>query len=178
MVLDTVKILTKIKNYLEVGKLAYDIADELHDGEKELLKPYNFLTYKPFIYALNITETDLKNAEQLKTEYEKIFQKPVAIVSAKFESEMIELDAEDKEMFIEDLKDGQDVKLPTLDDLISLAFDTVGLMYYFTTGVKETRAWTIPKDSTAPHAAGAIHTDFERGFIKADVVSYDDFVRV
>ena len=66
--------------------------------------------------------------------------------------------------------------MPTLDDLIKLAFDTVGLMYYFTTGEKETRARTVKKWSTAPQAAGAIHTDFERGFIKADVVSYPDFV--
>jgi ribosome-binding ATPase YchF (GTP1/OBG family) len=97
-------------------------------------------------------------------------------VCAKFESDIMELDDDEKELFLEELKWWKDIVLPTLDDLIKLAFDTVGLMYYFTTWVKETRAWTVKKWSTAPQAAGAIHTDFERGFIKADVVSYEAFV--
>ena len=98
------------------------------------------------------------------------------VVSAKLEEELIDFDESEKQEYLQDLFGT--TQIPTLDDLIALAFDTVGLMYYFTTGEKETRAWTIPKNSTAPQAAGAIHTDFERGFIKADVVSYDDFVRV
>jgi ribosome-binding ATPase YchF (GTP1/OBG family) len=142
-----------MKTYLNQGKLAYDMKSELNEKELELLKPYNFLTFKPFVYAINVTETDLKNAAALKAEFEEKLQRPVSIVSAKFESEIMEMDAEDREMFLEDLKDGKDVVLPTLDDLIKLAFDTVGLMYYFTTGKKETRAWTIPLNSTAPQAA-------------------------
>lgn len=168
------EVFLKMKKYLEEGRLAYDVAPELSEGEKALLKPYNFLTYKPFIYALNVTETELKNAAALKQEYQQKLGKPVAIVSAKFESELLELDDEEKAMFIEDISEGNPV--PTLDDLIKLGFDTVGLMYYFTTWEKETRAWTIPKNSTAPQAAGAIHTDFERWFIKAEVVSYAAFV--
>lgn len=169
-------VLTQMQTYLNEGKLAYEIKDQLSEKGIELLKPYNFLTFKPFVYAINVTETDLKNEDTLKAEFAEKLQRPVAIVSAKFESEIMEMDAEDKEMFLEDLKDGKDVELPTLDDLIKLAFDTVGLMYYFTTGKKETRAWTVPLGSTAPQAAGAIHTDFERGFIKAETVSYDKFV--
>jgi hypothetical protein len=111
------------------------------------------LTFKPFVYAINVSEENLKNAQALKIEFEEKLKRPVSIVSAKFESEIMEMDADDKEMFLEDLKDGQDVELPTLDDLIKLAFDTVGLMYYFTTGKKETKAWTIPLNSTAPQAA-------------------------
>lgn len=171
-------VLEKMKTYLNEGKLAYDMKDDLSTKELDLLKPYNFLTFKPFVYAINVTETDLKNAATLKTEFEEKLQRPVSIVSAKFESEIMEMDTEDKEMFLEDLKDGQDVMLPTLDDLIKLAFDTVGLMYYFTTGKKETRARTIPLNSTAPQAAWAIHTDFEKGFIKAETVSYENFVKV
>jgi len=169
-------ILEKMKGYLEAGKLAYDIADDLSDKEKELLKSYNFLTYKPFIYALNVSEGNLAAWVSLIQEYTEKLNKPVTVVCAKFESDIMELDDNEKEMFVDELKEWKDIVLPTLDDLIKLAFDTVGLMYYFTTGVKETRAWTVKKWSTAPQAAGAIHTDFERGFIKADVVSYPDFV--
>ncbi len=171
-----VSVLERIKAALAEWKLAIDIKDDLNDAELELLKQYNFLTFKPFIYALNVSEGNLKNAASLISEYQEKLQKPVTIVCAKFESEIMELDAEEKIMFVDELKWWTDVKIPTLDDLIGLAFDTVWLMYYFTTGVKETRAWTIPKWSTAPQAAWAIHTDFERWFIKADVVSYDKFV--
>jgi ribosome-binding ATPase YchF (GTP1/OBG family) len=98
------------------------------------------------------------------------------VVCAKFEADMMWLSDEEREMFVEEMKWGNDIKIPTLDDLISLAFDTVGLMYYFTTGEKETRAWTIKKWWTAPQAAGVIHGDFERGFIRAEAVTYEKFV--
>lgn len=168
--------LEKIQICLNEWNLAYQIKDDLEPKDLEVLKPYNFLTFKPFVYAINVNEENLKNTDAIKAEFEEKLKRPVAVVSAKFESEIMEMDAEDKDMFLEDLKGGQDIELPTLDDLIKLAFDTVGLMYYFTTGKKETRAWTIPLNSTAPQAAGAIHTDFERGFIKAETVSYDKFI--
>ncbi len=173
---DLYETLKLIKEHLEAEKLAIDLYDDFTEKQIELLKPYSFLTFKPFVYALNVTETELVHAEALKREYEEKLNKHVAIVSAKFESELIQMDEEEKELFHEDLKDGKDMELPTLDDLIKLAFDEVGLMYYFTTGKKETRAWTVKKWSTAPQAAWAIHTDFEKGFIKADVVRYEDFV--
>lgn len=169
--------LEKLKTTLEQWHLAIDAADDLTNKEHELLKPYNFLTFKPFIYALNVSEDDLKRSDELVAKYEWILKKKVCLVSAKFESELMELDEEEKEMFLEDLTWGENIIIPTLDDLIKLAFDTVGLMYYFTTGKKETRAWTVKKWSTAPQSAWVIHTDFERWFIKAEVVSYPDFVQ-
>lgn len=104
-------------------------------------------------------------------------QSPVAIVCAKLESEMIGMTEEEKDEFIRELANIDKVThIPTLNDLIKLSYEQVGLMYYFTTGEKETKCWSIPKGSTAPQAAGAIHTDFEKGFIKAEVVKYDDLI--
>ncbi len=170
-----VVVMKKMRDYLAAWKLAWDISDDLTTEEKNLLKPYNFLTYKPFIYALNVSESELKNAIALQQEYMQKLGKPVSVVCAKFESEIMDLDAEEKEMFLQEIQWWSSTPIPTLDDLIKLAFDTVGLMYYFTTGEKETRAWTVNKGSTAPQAAGAIHTDFQRGFIKAEVVGYAHF---
>lgn len=167
-------ILEKIQTVLLEGKLANTIRSDFSPDELKLIKSYNFLTLKPFIYALNISQDEIQNADTLKQEYEEKLQAPVAIVCVKLEAEMMEFTNEEKaEFLIEMLELQQGKTIPTLDDLISLAFKKLGLMYYFTTGEKETRAWTIPVDSTAPQAAGAIHTDFERGFIKAEVVSTD-----
>jgi ribosome-binding ATPase YchF (GTP1/OBG family) len=104
-------------------------------------------------------------------------QSPVSIVCAKLESEMMDLEWEEKQEFIRELLEMDKVThIPTLDDLISLAYKKVGLMYYFTTWEKESKAWAIPIDSTAPQAAWAIHTDFEKWFIKAEVVKYTDLI--
>lgn len=169
--IEIVPVLQKIKELLENGKIAYDIKDELNDKELKIIRQYNLLTFKPFIYAINISEADLDKAETIKNEFASKLNKPIAIVCAKLEAEMIEMSDEDKKEYLENY--GEHV--PTLDDLIKLAFDTVGLMYYFTTGEKETRAWTIQKWFTAPQAAWVIHTDFERWFIKAEVVSFENF---
>lgn len=168
-------ILQHIQQLLLAGKLAYDCAGDLSVDEKKQLRQFNFLTFKPFIYAINVHEQELKNATQIKSQFEAVLHKPVAIVCAKFESELLEASTEERSLFLQEL--AEDIEtIPTLDDLIALAFHTVGLMYYFTTGEKETRAWTIKQWSTAPQAAWVIHTDFERGFIKAEVVSYPEFV--
>ena len=168
------EVLEKIQKVLLEGKLANTIRDELSDDDLKLIKSYNFLTLKPFIYALNISQEDIKNSEALKNEFEKKFNAPVAIVCVKLESEMMNFTNEERKEFLQELLEIQpDTKIPTLDDLISLAFNQLGLMYYFTTGEKETKAWTIPQGSTAPQAAGAIHSDFERGFIKAEVINTD-----
>lgn len=172
-------VLSKIKEFLEKWKLAYDVSDELNDEEKKSIIQYNLLTFKPFIYAINVEEKNLCKADEIKKEFEQKLKKPIAIVSAKFESELIELSDEEKDEFMWELKDScenDDIKIPTLDDLIKLAFNEVGLMYFFTTGEKETKAWTVKKNSTAPQCAGAIHTDFERGFIKAEIVNYEKFM--
>ena len=140
------------------------------------LKSYNFLTLKPFIYALNVSQEDLVKAEEIKAEYTEKLHAPVAVVCVKIEEEMMEMSTEEKLEFMAEMLEVQASKIPTLDDLISLAFNTLWLMYYFTTWEKETKAWTIPQGSTAPQAAWAIHSDFERGFIKAEVVWYKDLV--
>lgn len=169
---DIFPVLQKIRDLLVNWKIAYDIKDELDDKEIKFLKQYNLLTFKPFIYAINVSENDLSKASEIQKIYQDKLWKPVAIVCAKLESEMLDLSDEDKKDYISNF--GENV--PTLDDLIKLAFDTVGLMYYFTTWEKETRAWTIQKWFTAPQSAWVIHTDFERWFIKAEVVNYENFI--
>ncbi len=168
---DELRVLERAKELLDNRQLMYDIQDELTDEEKKILKPYNFLTNKPFIYAINVSENDLSDAKNIAKELGQTLGKPTVPVCARLEAEMIEMDDEERAMLLEDHTD-----IPTLDDVISLAFDTVGLMYYFTTGKKETRARTVKKGSTAPQAAGVIHKDFEKGFIKAEIVKYEDFV--
>lgn len=168
-----VEILEQLQKTLLEGKLVHTIREQLSPEDLKLIKSYNFLTLKPFIYALNVAQDDLANAETLKAEFEAKLQAPVAVVCVKIEEEMMEMTTTEKVEFLAEMLAIEHTKIPTLDTLIALAFQTLGLMYYFTTGEKETKAWTIPVDSTAPQAAGAIHSDFERGFIKAEVVSYD-----
>lgn len=167
-------ILKRICDLLKSWQLVYSIAHELTEEERILLKPYNLLTNKPFVYAINIGTEDFANAAAIKKEFEDKLQRPVAIVCAKLESEMLWFTAEERAEYLE--AEFWWTYVPTLDSLISLAYDTVGLMYYFTTGEKETRAWTIKKNSTAPEAAAAIHNDFQKKFIKAEVVSCDNFI--
>ncbi len=167
------EILEKIQNVLMEGKLANTIKEEFSDEELKLIKSYNFLTLKPFVYALNIAQEEIQNAEKLKAEFGAKLQAPVAIVCVKLEAEMMSFSEEERNEFLTELLELWGDQVPTLDDLISLAFNQLGLMYYFTTGEKETRAWTIPLNSTAPQAAWAIHSDFERGFIKAEVIATD-----
>ena len=177
-VVATASALTKIKQALDTGKLIYDIRDDLTTEEKESIKSYNFLTDKSFIYAINVWQEDLIRSEEIKQEFAVKLKKPIAIVCAPMESEMMTLTKEERDEMIEMMTWALSIAVPTLDDMISLAFKELGLMYYFTTGEKESRAWTIPVWSTAPQAAGAIHTDFERGFIKAEVVNYKDLLEL
>lgn len=146
----------------------------MSDEEKLLIKPYNLLTYKPFVYAINVGTEDFAAADGILQDFAAKLNRPVTLVCAKLESEMLGFSTEEREEYC--VGEFGDVPVPTLDRLIALAYDTVGLMYYFTTGEKETRAWTIPKNSTAPEAAAAIHTDFQKKFIKAEVVSCEHFI--
>ena len=172
-----VEILMEIQTALIEGKIAHNIKDKLTKDDEKLIKSYNFLTTKPIIYAINIGQDDIPFAHEIANEYMTKLQSPVTIVCAKLESEMIDMNDEEKDEFIRELVSMDKVAhIPTLNDLIKLSFEKVGLMYYFTTGEDETRSWTIPIGSTAPQAAGAIHTDFEKGFIKAEVVKYDDLI--
>ena len=172
-----VEILMEIQTALVEGKIAHNIKDKLTKEDEKLIKSYNFLTTKPIIYAINIGQDDIPFAHEIANEYMIKLQSPVAIVCAKLESEMMDMDDEEKDEFIRELLSIDKVAhIPTLNDLIKLWFEKVGLMYYFTTGEDETKSRTIPIASTAPQAAGAIHTDFEKGFIKAEVVKFDDLV--
>lgn len=167
-------ILKRIYDVLMTGKVAYEVSADFTEEEHLAIRQYNLLTDKPFIYAVNIGAQDFSRAADIKKEYENILHAPVTLVCAKLESEMLWFSPAERAEYIQ--SEFGDVVVPTLDDLIALAFDTVGLMYYFTTGEKETRAWTILKNSKAPEAAAAIHTDFQKKFIKAEVVSYAQFL--
>ena len=168
-------VLPKAKSHLESFQLlkTFDFTEE----EKSLLKNYQLLTLKPMIFAANVAEDDLAegNAYVEKVrEYAKILGSEVVIVSAKVEAELQEMDDEEsKQEFLESLG----VKEAGLNRLIRAGFKLLGLQTYFTAGVKEVRAWTIHIGDTAPKAAGEIHTDFEKGFIRAKVVSYEDFIQ-
>lgn len=172
-----VKVLTLAKETLEKEQLLTTIMDWLSDDERAILKGFAFLTAKPFVYAINVSQEDMVNAVAIREEFVDKLNAPVVIVCAALESELLELSDEDRAEFLTELLEVEHLDhVPTLDDLIKSAFDTLGLMYYFTTWEKETRAWTVKKNSTAPQAAAAIHTDFERWFIKAEVVSYEDLI--
>jgi GTP-binding protein YchF len=140
--------------------------------DRLLLRELSLLTAKPFIYVFNCDADELAD-ESLKDKMRAIVAPAEAIfLDAKFESELIELDDEEATEFLAEAG----VTEPGLEVLARVGFDTLGLQTYLTAGPKESRAWTIPKGATAPEAAGVIHTDFQKGFIKAEVVSFDDLV--
>ena len=141
--------------------------------DRAAIRELSLMTAKPFIYVFNCDADELSD-EALKDKMRALVAPSEAIfLDAKFESELVELDddAEAREMLAE-----MGVTEPGLETLARVGFDTLGLQTYLTAGPKETRAWTIPQGATAPEAAGVIHTDFQRGFIKAEIVSYDDLV--
>ncbi len=173
------ELLQKVYAVLSDGKMAHTLLGSLNDADIKILKTYNLLTIKPVIYALNVGQDDLIDFQTIQEEFSRKLNDPVAIVCAKIESELMELEWEEKNEFLAELLELEDIEhVPTLDDMIALAFNTVGLMYYFTTWEKETKAWKVKIGSTAPQAAGVIHGDFERWFIKAEVVSCDDLLEV
>src|SRR3954452_13484539 len=141
--------------------------------DKQLLRELMLMTAKPYIYVFNCDSDELADEELKKRMRDLVAPSEAIFLDAKFEAELVELDddAEAREMLAE-----MGVDEPGLDVLARVGFDTLGLQTYLTAGPKETRAWTIPKGATAPEAAGVIHTDFQRGFIKAEIVSYDDLV--
>lgn len=172
-----VEFMKRIKEHLESGKLA--ISFEIDgDDEEKWMKEYNLLTGKPVIFAANVAEDDLANdgadneyVGRVK-EYAKEFDSEVFVVCAQIEQEISELEEDEKKMFLEDLG----LSESGLDKLIRASYSLLGLISFLTTGEDETRAWTITKGTKAPQAAGKIHTDFERGFIRAEVVNYKDLV--
>ena len=139
-----------------------------------MLQPLQLLTAKPALYIANVGEHGFKDNPLLERvkEYAAKEGAPVVAICAKLESEIADLSGEEKKMFLEDMG----MHEPGLDRLIRATFDLLGLQTYFTAGEKEVRAWTIHKGDTAPQAAGVIHTDFEKGFIRAEVIAYDDYI--
>ncbi|ANN65353.1 redox-regulated ATPase YchF [Bordetella bronchialis] len=147
---------------------------DLGEEERALIAPLCFITSKPAMYVGNVNDdgfTDNPLLDRL-TEFAKSRNAPVVAICAAIESEIVDLPEEDRSAFLADM--GMDE--PGLNRLIRAAFKLLGLQTYFTAGVKEVRAWTVPIGASAPQAAGVIHTDFERGFIRAQTISYDDFV--
>ncbi len=168
---DTVPVLEAVKEAKEALEAGTPIIATKID--KGLLRDLMLMTAKPYIYVFNCDSDELAD-EGLKQKMRDLVAPSEAIfLDAKFEAELVELDDEDeaREMLHE-----MGVDEPGLDVLARVGFDTLGLQTYLTAGPKETRAWTISKGATAPEAAGVIHTDFQRGFIKAEIVSYDDLV--
>lgn len=170
-------MLNRLLTHLEEGSLSKSFECE-DDEEAELFAGYNLLTAKPVIYAANVSEDDLKddakNNEFVKEVRELAAKEGslVFVICAKIEQEISELDEEDKNGFLADLG----LTSSGLDKLIEASYSLLGLISYLTAGEMETKAWTITKGTKAPRAAGKIHSDFERGFIRAEVVSYDNLI--
>ena len=170
-------LLERIKEHLESGKPAKTLEADDED-ELALLKEYNLLTYKPVIYAANVAEEDLADdgASNEKVAQVREFagqeDSEVFVICAQIEQEISELDEDEKAMFLEDLG----LSESGLEKLIKASYHILGLMSFLTAGEDETRAWTIKIGTKAPQAAGKIHSDFERGFIKAEVVNYRDLL--
>ena len=144
------------------------------EDEQALLKPLCLITAKPAMFVANVDETGFENNPYLDRlrNYAQKQNAPVVVICAKMEAEMADMSDEDKQMFLAEI--GQ--QEPGLNRLIRAAFELLGLQTYFTAGVKEVRAWTVPIGATGPQAAGVIHTDFERGYIRAQTIAFDDFI--
>jgi ribosome-binding ATPase len=164
--------LSKVRAVLNEAKPAR--TTDLYDEERALLKPWFLLTMKPALYVANVAEHGFVDNPMLDRLRERAAQEhaPVVAISAALEAQIADLDADDKALFLDDMG----MTEPGLDRLIRAGYETLRLHTYFTAGPKEVRAWTIPFHATAAQAAGVIHTDFEKGFIRAEVIAYADYV--
>ncbi len=167
-----VALLEKVQVQLNDAKPVRAMA--LDKEQMAMLKPLCLITAKPAMYVANVSDTGFTNNPLLDqlTEYAKSQNAPIVAICAAIEAEIADLDEEDKGAFLADM--GMDE--PGLNRLIRAAFGLLGLQTYFTAGVKEVRAWTIHQGDTAPQAAGVIHTDFERGFIRAQTIAFEDYI--
>ena len=168
------ELLNRIKETLQTGLSARSL--QVNEEEKELLDSFQLLTAKPVLYVCNVDEKSAKNGniyvEKVK-EVVKDEDAEVIVLAVATEADITELESyEERQMFLEDIG----LEEPGASKLIRAAYHLLNLQTYFTAGVKEVRAWTIHKGDTAPQAAGVIHTDFEKGFIRAEVIAYDDFI--
>ena len=171
-VIREVNVLNKLKESLEKNTPVRQL--EFNDDELKLVKSFNLLTIKPIIYMTNVSEEDLISDDneyvKMVREYAAKEKSEVVVVSAKIESELVDLTDEERTEFLNDLG----IKENGLDKLIKATYKLLGLETYFTAGTDEVRAWTFKKGMKAPACAGIIHTDFEKGFIRAEVMSYED----
>lgn len=168
------ELIEKLIQVLEQGQPARSL--ELSDEEKKLVRSFNLLTMKPVIYAANINEEDIgKETDMVKAvkDYASERNDEVITISAAIEEEIAALDEESKELFLEELG----LENSGLERLVQSSYRLLGLISFLTTGEMESRAWTIKKGTKAPEAAGKIHSDIERGFIKADTISYEELVK-
>jgi GTP-binding protein YchF len=165
-------LLERVRAHLDAGKPARSLALDAEDAK--LVQPLCLLTMKPTIYVANVDEHGFSDNALLERvrEFARAEGAPVLPVCASLEAEIAEMADEDKRAFLADLG----LQEPGLDRLIRAAYALLGLQTFFTAGPKEARAWTVPIGATAPQAAGVIHTDFERGFIRAEVIAYDDYI--
>ena len=175
--LEKLDVLNKVKEALEAGKCARVL--ELTKDELFWIEESRLLTLKPIIYVANISEDEVSGGYVDNAGYQKLSEhaksegSEIIAVSAQIEAELAELDGEEKAIFLEDLG----IEESGLDKLIKSGYSLLGLISFLTAGSKEVRAWTITQGTKAPGAAGKIHSDFERGFIRAEVVAFDDLVR-
>ena len=173
-----VEMIERLKKHLEEGKLAKSFETEDED-EEAFMKEYNLLTAKPVIYAANVGEDDMADDGANNPHVAAVRKyaaengSEVFVVSARMEEEISELDDDEKAEFLQDMGLAES----GLDKLIKASYKLLGLISYLTAGESETRAWTITEGTKAPQAAGKIHSDFERGFIKAEVINYEDLLR-
>ena len=166
--------LRRLRDTLDAGKSARSMAVE-NDMEAELMKDLTLLTNKPVLYVANVQDDDVIEGNEFVRKLEALAAEDgdsVVIIAGSIEQELSQLDAEEQQEFLDDMG----MEEPGLNRLITAGYELLGLITYFTVGEKETRAWTITKGTKAPGAAGKIHTDFERGFIRAETIAYDDFV--
>lgn len=174
-VLQKLEIMQRLQEHLEVGNAAR--AFDADEEERKAFQDLFLLSDKPVLYACNVSEEDLDTGNQWVEEVKEIaaqFDDEVVTFCAKIEAEIAELDEGEKQAFLEELG----VESAGLDRLIKAAYEELGLITYFTAGPKEVRAWTITSGTKAPQAAGVIHTDFERGFIRAETVSYSTYAEL
>ncbi len=166
--------LVKVQQVLDQGRPARSA--DLYAEERALLKPFFLLTMKPTMYVANVAERGFHDNPLLAAVEAHAAKEgsPVVRVCAAIEAEIADLEGDDRKAFLDDLGLAE----PGLDRVIHAAYKLLGLQTYFTAGPKEVRAWTVPVGATAPQAAGVIHTDFEKGFIRAETIAYDDYVRL
>jgi GTP-binding protein YchF len=173
---EEIKLLERIKEAFEAGKPARTL--DLNEEERAMIRDLHLLTIKPVLYVANVAEEEAGHADENPyVQQVRAFASEegaeVVVISAKVEAEIAELEGEDRAMFLAELG----LQESGLDRLIKAAYKLLGLITYFTAGEKEVRAWTIRRGTKAPQAAGVIHSDFERGFIRAEVIAYEDLIQ-